>query len=86
MACVGENRNAYKILAGKHERKRPPGRLFAVGGSNIQFLIVDLKGLVCEDVHWLHVSRERIELLAQVGALTKRCVLSGAEDFENTRI
>jgi hypothetical protein len=25
-ACMGERRNAYRVLVGKHERKRPFGR------------------------------------------------------------
>jgi hypothetical protein len=27
VACMGERRGAYRVLVGKHERKRPLGRL-----------------------------------------------------------
>jgi hypothetical protein len=49
VACLGETRNAYKILVRKPEGKRPIGRLRHKLGSNIR---VDLREIGWEGVDW----------------------------------
>jgi hypothetical protein len=49
---MGEMRNAYKMLFGQHEGKRPLGRTGRRWKDNI---ITDLTEIVWEDVDWLHL-------------------------------
>jgi hypothetical protein len=45
VACMGTNRNAYRVLAGKLEGKRPLGRLRRRGKKNITMDLTDMCGL-----------------------------------------
>jgi hypothetical protein len=56
VARIGEMRNAYKILVGKPEGKRPLGRLRHKWEVNIR---VVLKEIVWEDVDWMHLAQDK---------------------------
>jgi hypothetical protein len=49
-------RNAYKILMGKTEKKRPLVRLRSRWEDNIR---IDIKGIGCESVDWIHLAQDR---------------------------
>jgi hypothetical protein len=49
-------RNAFKILVGKPEGKRPVGRLKHKWKDNIR---TDLREVGWEDVDWLHLTQDR---------------------------
>jgi hypothetical protein len=53
---MGGERNAYKILVGKPERKRPFDRLGCRIEDNLK---MELKRIGCED-DWIHLARDRI--------------------------
>jgi hypothetical protein len=53
-----EMKYAFKILCTKTEGKRPLGRLMHRKQDNIK---MDLKEKECEDVHWIHVTQDRIQ-------------------------
>jgi hypothetical protein len=53
---MGEMRNAYKILFGKPEGKRPRGRIKRRLEDNIK---VDLRELEWETVDWIHLAQDR---------------------------
>jgi hypothetical protein len=46
-------RNAYKILVGEPESKRPLGRPSRRWEDNVK---LDIKEIVCESVDWIHVA------------------------------
>jgi hypothetical protein len=48
-------RNAYKILVGKREEKRPFGRT----RRTWEDIRMDLRKIRWEDVDWMHLSRDR---------------------------
>jgi hypothetical protein len=48
---MGNTRNAYKILVGNPEGKRPFTRPRCIWKENIK---VDLKEIRCEGVDWIH--------------------------------
>jgi hypothetical protein len=50
---MGATRNAYKILAGKSEGRRPLGRSGRRWEDNIK---LDLKEIGREDVDWSHLA------------------------------
>jgi hypothetical protein len=51
VACMGQMRNAYKILAGKPEGRRPLGRPMHRWEDNIR---KDFREIGWEDVDWIH--------------------------------
>jgi hypothetical protein len=53
---MGEVRNAYKILGGKSEEKRPLGRRGRTLEDNIR---MDLRDTEWEDVDWMHLVQDR---------------------------
>jgi hypothetical protein len=55
---MGEKRNAYRLLMGKPEGKRPLGRLKRRWVDNITSRM-DLGEVVWSDVDWIGVARDR---------------------------
>jgi hypothetical protein len=53
---MGEKRNAYGLLAGKPERKRPLGRPRRRWVDNIR---MDLGEVGCGDVDWIGLAKDR---------------------------
>jgi hypothetical protein len=51
---MGEMGNAYKILVGKPERKRPLGKLTRRWEDNIR---MDLEETECEGAGWIHLAQ-----------------------------
>jgi hypothetical protein len=51
-ACMGEMRNSYNILVGKHEGKRPHGRPRQRQEDNTS---THLKEMQCKVVDWIHL-------------------------------
>jgi hypothetical protein len=51
---MGEIRNAYNILVGKSEGKRPRGRPRSSWEDNIR---MDLREIGWDDVDWIHLIR-----------------------------
>jgi hypothetical protein len=49
-------RNAYKILVGKPEGKRPRGRASRRWEDNIK---MDIRGIVWNIVDWIHIAQNR---------------------------
>jgi hypothetical protein len=64
--CIGEKRNAYRILVGKQERKRPLGRPRCRREDNIK---TDLRetGRSCMD--WFHLALDRDQWRALVNVV-----------------
>jgi hypothetical protein len=56
IARTGEMRNAYNILVGKPEWKRPLGRPRRRWEDNIR---MDLREVVWKDVEWMHLAENR---------------------------
>jgi hypothetical protein len=60
---MGENRNAYRILVGKPERKRPLGRLRRRWVNNVK---MDLREIGWGDMDWIDLARDRDQWKALV--------------------
>jgi hypothetical protein len=56
VAQMGEKRNAYRILVGKPERKRPLGRLRCRWVKNIK---MDLRKIEWDGVDWIDMAQDR---------------------------
>jgi hypothetical protein len=66
IALVGEKRNAYRLLMGKPERKRPLGRPRRRWVDNIR---MDLGEIGWGDVDWIGLAQERSNWRALVNAV-----------------
>jgi hypothetical protein len=53
---MGETRNAYRILVGKLEEKRPLGRPRRRGVENIK---IDLRGIGRDGMGWIELAQDR---------------------------
>jgi hypothetical protein len=53
---MGEKRNAYRILVGNPERKRPIGRPRRRWEDNIR---VDLREIGWDDMDWIDLTQDR---------------------------
>jgi hypothetical protein len=53
---MGEKRNAYRILVGKPEGRKPVGRQICGWAENIK---IDLKEIECDVVDWLNLAQDR---------------------------
>ena len=53
MARKGERRGLYRVLVGKHEGKRPPGRPRRRWEDNIK---MDLQEVECECMDWTELA------------------------------
>jgi hypothetical protein len=56
LAQIGEKRNSYRLLVGKPEEKRPPGRLTRRWVGNTK---MDLGEIGWGGVDWIDLSRDR---------------------------
>jgi len=64
----GRDENAYSILVGKPEVKRPLGRPRHKGKNNIR---MDLRKTRCEVMNWIHVIQDRDQWRALVNTAIK---------------
>jgi hypothetical protein len=67
-ACTanGENRNAYRILMGKPERKRPLGRPKCIWLENIKLYLREIEW---DGMEWLHLAQDRDQWRALVNTI-----------------
>ncbi|KAJ4431503.1 hypothetical protein ANN_20101 [Periplaneta americana] len=65
VACMGESRNAYRVLVGRPEGKRPLGRPRRRWEDNIK---MDLRELGYDDRDWINVAQDRDQWRAYVRA------------------
>jgi hypothetical protein len=65
---MGEVRNAYSILVGKPEGRRPLGRPRRRWEDNIG---MDLREVRFEDVDWIHLAQDRDKWRALVNTVMK---------------
>jgi hypothetical protein len=56
---MGEKRNAYRLLVGKPEGKRPLGRPRRRRVDNIR---MDLGEVVCGDVDWIGLAKDWLQV------------------------
>jgi hypothetical protein len=63
---MGETRNAYKILVGKPEGKRPLGRPRRRGVDNIK---MDLGEIEWDDRNWIELAQDRDQWRALVNTV-----------------
>jgi hypothetical protein len=63
---MGEKRNAYRLLVGKPEGKRPLGRQRRRWVDNIR---MDLGEVGCGDVNWIGLSQDRNKWRALVNSV-----------------
>jgi hypothetical protein len=64
----GDKRNAYKILVGKPDVKRPLGRPRRRGLDNIK---IDLREIGCDGVDWIDLAQDRDQWMALVNTVMK---------------
>jgi hypothetical protein len=57
VACMGEGRGVYRVLIGKHERKRPLGRPRRRWEDNIK---MDLRKMVMYGSSWVRLAQDRL--------------------------
>jgi hypothetical protein len=63
---MGENRNTYRLLVGKPERKRPPGRPRRRLVDNIRMDLVEVRW---SDVDWIRQAQDRDRWRALVNSV-----------------
>jgi hypothetical protein len=63
---MGETRNAYRILAGKPEGKRPLGRPRRRWVENIK---IDLREIGWDGMHWIDLAQDRDQWRALVNTV-----------------
>jgi hypothetical protein len=63
---MGETRNAYRILVGKPEGKRPLGRPRLKGVDNIR---IDLRETGWDGVDWIDLAQDRDQWRALVNTI-----------------
>jgi hypothetical protein len=66
VARMGEKRNAYRLLVGKPEGKRPPGRSRSRWVDNIR---MDLGEVGWRDVDWIGLAQDRNRWRAVVNSV-----------------
>jgi hypothetical protein len=78
VARMGEKRNAYRILVGKPEGKRPLGRSRHRWVDNIK---IGLRGIVWECVDWIDMAEDRDQWSALVNTVLNPWVPWNAGKF-----
>jgi hypothetical protein len=78
VACIGNMRNAYKILARKPEGKRLFRRLSSKWEDDIR---MDIKDIGWESVHWIHVAHVRYQWRTLVNTVMSLRVLNFSISF-----
>jgi hypothetical protein len=73
VACMGEERNVYRILVGKPKRKRPYKRPRHRWEDEIK---MDLRETYWGCVEWIHLGEDRDRWQALVNAVTNLRVLA----------
>jgi hypothetical protein len=71
---MGEKRNAYRILVGRPEGKRPLGRRRCRWVDNIK---MDLRGIGCDGVDWIDLAQDRNQWRALVNRAAQ---LAGSQE------
>jgi hypothetical protein len=66
VALMGETRNAYRILVGKPEGKRPLRRPRRRWANNIK---IDLREIVWDGMDWIDLAQDRDQWRALVNAV-----------------
>jgi hypothetical protein len=66
VARMGKKRNAYRLLTGKPEGKKPLGRPSRSGVNNIR---MDLGGVGCGDLDWIVLAQDRNRWRALVNSV-----------------
>jgi hypothetical protein len=66
VACMGDRRGIYRVLVGKPEGKKPPGRPRHRWEDNIRMVLQEV-GWGCED--WIGLAQDRDRLRALVSAV-----------------
>ncbi|KAJ4450726.1 hypothetical protein ANN_02156 [Periplaneta americana] len=66
VACMGESRNAYRVLVGRPEGKRPLGRPRCRWEDNIK---MDLREVGYDDREWINLAQDRDQWRAYVRSL-----------------
>jgi len=56
VACMGERRGVYRVLVGKPEGKRPPGRPRRGWEDNNK---LDLQEIGCGGMDWIELAQDR---------------------------
>jgi hypothetical protein len=79
---VGDNRNAYWILVGKTEGKRPLGRLRCRWVDNIK---TDLREIGWDGMDWIELAQDREQWRAHVNTAINLRVPQLAASQENLR-
>jgi hypothetical protein len=67
VAGMGENSGVYRVLVGKPDEKRSPGRPRRRREDNIE---MDLQEMECEGTDWTGVAQDRDRRRAVVNAVT----------------
>jgi hypothetical protein len=75
---MGEKRNAYRILVGKPEDKRRPGRPSRWWVDNIK---MDLREIGWNGVYWIDLAQDRDQWRALVNTVMKLRVPKNSENF-----
>jgi hypothetical protein len=78
VARMGEKRNAYRILPGKAEGKRPLGRARHRWVDDIK---MDLRGIGLGGMDWIDLAQVRDQWRSLVNTVTNLRVQQNAEKF-----
>jgi hypothetical protein len=78
MACMGDRRGTYRILVGRHKRRRPLGRVRHRWEVNTK---LDIQKIGWGDVHWIDVAQDREKWHAVVNAVMNFMLPKNARNF-----